>query len=68
MRFHSPSQLVQDAKRHGVEFTLIDATISGWDSVLERHSDGTPSIVRLGLSLLKVCGAVPPNALKTHAL
>ena len=52
MGFYSPSQLVQDAKRHGVEVVPIDVTISGWDSVLERRDRAKP-VVRLGLSLLK---------------
>jgi error-prone DNA polymerase len=53
MGFYSPSQLVQDAKRHGVEVLPIDVTISGWDSVLELHVDRAKPVVRLGLSLLK---------------
>nr|WP_284509313.1 error-prone DNA polymerase [Caballeronia sp. GAFFF2] len=53
MGFYSPSQLVQDAKRHGVKVASIDVTISGWDSVLERQHDDLQPIVRLGLSLLK---------------
>jgi error-prone DNA polymerase len=36
MSFYSPSQLVQDAKRHGIEVVPIDVTVSGWDSVLVR--------------------------------
>jgi error-prone DNA polymerase len=35
MGFYSPSQLVQDAKRHGIEVLPVDVTISGWESVLE---------------------------------
>jgi error-prone DNA polymerase len=53
MGFYSPSQLVQDAKRHGVKVASIDVTISGWDSVLERQPDEASTVVRLGLSLLK---------------
>ncbi|MGF6923115.1 DNA polymerase III alpha subunit [Paraburkholderia sp. 40] len=53
MGFYSPSQLVQDAQRHGVRVTPVDVTISGWDSVLE-HPNGQPMpVVRLGLSLLR---------------
>jgi hypothetical protein len=51
--FYSPSQLVHDAKRHGVKVASIDVTISGWDSVLERQLEETPAIVRRRLSLLK---------------
>ncbi|MFM0326369.1 error-prone DNA polymerase [Caballeronia glebae] len=53
MGFYSPSQLVQDAKRHGVEVVPIDVAISGWDSVLERRIDRAKPVVRLGLSLLR---------------
>jgi error-prone DNA polymerase len=53
MGFYSPSQLVQDAKRHGVVVLPIDVTISGWDSSLERVTDGSKPVVRLGLSLLR---------------
>jgi error-prone DNA polymerase len=35
MGFYSPSQLVQDAKRHGVVVREIDVTISGWETSLE---------------------------------
>ncbi|MGF6940074.1 DNA polymerase III alpha subunit [Paraburkholderia sp. UCT70] len=53
MGFYSPSQLVQDAKRHGVQVLPVDVTISGWDSSLE-HMDGAEKpAVRLGLSLLR---------------
>ncbi|WP_430641101.1 hypothetical protein [Caballeronia zhejiangensis] len=56
MGFYSPSQLVQDARRHGVQMAPIDVTISGWDSVLEKrpgHKKPDKPLVRLGLSLLK---------------
>ena len=53
MGFYSPSQLVQDAKRHGVQVAPVDVTISGWDSVLERREGQKAAVVRLGLSLLK---------------
>ncbi|MDE1184281.1 error-prone DNA polymerase [Paraburkholderia sp.] len=55
MGFYSPSQLVQDAQRHGVQVTPVDVTISGWDSALEPANDphATRPAVRLGLSLLR---------------
>jgi error-prone DNA polymerase len=54
MGFYSPSQLVQDARRHGVVVREIDVAISGWDSSLEEPTGklGQPA-VRLGLSLMK---------------
>ncbi|MES2161089.1 MAG: error-prone DNA polymerase [Pseudomonadota bacterium] len=54
MGFYSPSQLVQDAKRHGVQVRAIDVAVSGWDSSLEeRVGRRNQPAVRLGLSLLK---------------
>jgi len=57
MGFYSPSQLVQDARRHGVTVLPADVAISGWDSVLERQEGHVEShdkpAVRLGLSLLR---------------
>jgi error-prone DNA polymerase len=35
MGFYSPSQLVQDARRHGIEVRPADVTLSGWDATLE---------------------------------
>ncbi|HEY5801887.1 MAG TPA: error-prone DNA polymerase, partial [Burkholderiaceae bacterium] len=57
MGFYSPSQLVQDGKRHGIEVRPIDVAISCWDSTLEEQpaaSDGVrpQPAVRLGLSRL----------------
>jgi error-prone DNA polymerase len=50
--FYSPSQLVQDAQRHGVEVLPADVTISAWQSTLERGQNGQPA-VRLGLHMIK---------------
>jgi error-prone DNA polymerase len=50
MGFYSPSQLTQDAKRHGVKVLPVDVTISTWDSTLEGPSTKAP--VRLGMSLI----------------
>jgi error-prone DNA polymerase len=51
MGFYAPSQLVQDASRHGVELRPVDVSASGEDSSLERREDGEPA-VRLGLRLV----------------
>jgi error-prone DNA polymerase len=54
MGFYSPSQLVQDARRHGIEVRPVDVAVSGWDSVLEEydpHERTRQPAVRLGLSL-----------------
>lgn len=50
--FYAPAQLVQDAKRHGVEFRPVDVTRSDWLSTLERGADGAP-MVRLGMHMVK---------------
>lgn len=52
MGFYSPSQLVQDGKRHGVEVRPVDVAISQWDSTLEQPQTGQQPAVRLGLSRL----------------
>ena len=54
MGFYSPSQLVQDARRHGIEVRPTDVAISGWDSALEEYDPverARQPAVRLGLSL-----------------
>jgi error-prone DNA polymerase len=38
MGFYTPSQLTQDARRHGVVIRAIDITISQWDSTLEERT------------------------------
>jgi error-prone DNA polymerase len=35
MGFYAPSQLLQDARRHGVEVRPVDVTVSTWDCSLE---------------------------------
>lgn len=55
MGFYSPSQLVQDAVRHGIEVRPVDVTVSGWESMLEDlhdHERAQPA-VRLGLHMLR---------------
>ena len=53
MGFYAPSQLVQDAKRHGVTVLPPDVSFSDWDSQLGSDSnfDARPP-VRLGLRLV----------------
>jgi error-prone DNA polymerase len=47
MGFYAAAQLVQDARRHGVEVRPVDVTASRWDNQLEG------SAVRLGLREIK---------------
>lgn len=51
MGFYSPSQLIQDARRHGVQVLPADVMCSQWESTLEEVQAARPA-VRLGLSLL----------------
>jgi len=54
MGFYSASQLVQDARRHGVEARPPDVQRSGWETGLEGEAS---SVVRLGLHLIEGLGA-----------
>ena len=53
MGFYSLSQLVQDARRHGVEVRPIDVCVSSWEASLEPPSGGKQPAVRLGLNNVK---------------
>jgi len=48
MGFYAPSQLVQDAQRHGVEVRAVDVLASDAQASLERGEDG--DAVRLGFN------------------
>jgi error-prone DNA polymerase len=52
MGFYSPSQLVQDARRHGVAVLPVDINLSNWEATLEPTSASRPA-VRLGLNLVR---------------
>jgi error-prone DNA polymerase len=51
MGFYAPSQLVRDARRHGVDVRGVDTRMSFWDCTLE-PGDGQPAL-RLGLRMIK---------------
>lgn len=55
MGFYSPSQLVQDARRQGIEFLPVDINISRDDHTLVVEAPGSREwpAVRLGLRLVK---------------
>jgi error-prone DNA polymerase len=59
MGFYGPSQLVQDARRHGVDVRPVDVTVSEWDCTLESGSettdgsaDAAPPALRLGFRMV----------------
>ena len=51
MGFYAPSQLVQDARKHGVEVRPVDVTASDCECTLEHGADHQPA-VRLGLLMV----------------
>jgi error-prone DNA polymerase len=53
MGFYGPSQLVQDARRHGVNVRPVDVTVSQWDCSLEADRSGKDPVLRLGLRMIK---------------
>lgn len=53
MGFYSPSQLVQDGRRHGVQVLPVDVAVSGWEAALEEQAGLSEApAVRLGLNSL----------------
>ncbi|WP_210394853.1 error-prone DNA polymerase [Motiliproteus sediminis] len=75
MGFYSPSQLVQDAQRHGVNVRPVCINHSHWDCTLETDHPSQP-ILRLGLRLIRgfsrqaaeqLCQQRPPGGFATIA-
>ncbi len=72
MGFYAPAQLVQDARRHGVEVRPVDVQKSGWDCTLElariSHAPPTAAADRLAVSRrassgrLNVASTTPPSS------
>jgi error-prone DNA polymerase len=62
MGFYAPSQIVQDAARHGVDIRPVDVRYSNWDCSLEAvcgagfSRPSTKPALRLGLRLVKGLG------------
>jgi error-prone DNA polymerase len=52
MGFYAPAQLVQDARRHGVEIRPVDVNRSGWDSTFEPLPGSAHFAVRLGMRMV----------------
>ncbi|WP_310452879.1 error-prone DNA polymerase [Sulfuritalea sp.] len=54
MGFYSAAQLVQDARRHGVEVRPVDVTVSAWECTLEAGMENARLAgVRLGLQQVR---------------
>jgi error-prone DNA polymerase len=71
MGFYAPAQIVQDARRHGVEVLAVDVTASDWDCTLSITSHSSPvtgeggrgdhqPALRLGLRMVR--GLSPEGA------
>ena len=52
MGFYQPTQLVRDARQHGVEIRPIDVNFSDWDCTLEPVAGHEHHAVRLGFRLV----------------
>jgi len=64
MGFYQPSQLVQDARRHGVSILPADVRSSDWDCTLEPGVENNPQL-RLGLRLVKGLGKPAAERIST---
>ena len=56
MGFYQPAQIIEDAKRHGVEIRPVDVNRSHWDCTLEYDQEeygATGAALRLGLRLIR---------------
>ena len=54
MGFYTPSQLIQDARRHDVTVLPVDVNHSGWDhQLLDDGARGAKAPIRLGLRIIK---------------
>ena len=54
MGFYTPSQLIQDARRHGINVLALDVNHSDWDHrLLITDGMGAAAPIRLGLRLIK---------------
>jgi error-prone DNA polymerase len=62
MGFYAPSQLVQDARRHGVDVLPVDVATSFWDCTLEKN-DSDKLALRLGLRMIKGFGQASAEVL-----
>ena len=59
MGFYAPHTLIDDARRHGVEFAPLDVGSSSWDHQIE---NGPPRRIRLGLRQVRSLGQAQAEA------
>ena len=68
MGFYAPAQLIQDARRHGVEARPADVCHSDWESTLQTPTPGRLGLGRLrGGSAAAAAGAVAARAAAAFA-
>ncbi len=66
MGFYSPSSIVQDAQRHGIEVRPPCVIRSTWDHLLERDAGPSkPPAIRLGMRLIRGFGEGAATAIAT---
>ena len=65
MGFYSPDQVLQDARRHGIEVRPVDVRHSDWDCSLEPCSKEQPAI-RLGLRMIRGLSEVVGRRIETE--
>lgn len=63
MGFYSPDQLLQEARRQGIEVRPVDVCHSEWDCTLEPHGEGALAI-RLGLRQIRGFSAADARRLE----
>ena len=51
MGFYAPTQIIQDAQRHGVEVRPVDINLSDWDNTLEPHQNPHSKETKVALRL-----------------
>ena len=52
MGFYAPAQIIDDAKKHGVEVKPVDINNSFWDNVMEKNTKGGLDL-RLGFRQIR---------------
>jgi error-prone DNA polymerase len=69
MGFYAPAQLINDARKHGVEALPIDINSSAWDCRLEASAEnekaGAPAL-RLGFRLIKGFSKTHADRIEAH--
>ena len=64
MGFYAPSQIVRDAREHGVEVREVDVNLSDWDCTLEEAGDQREK----GVSLHRRHASMASDICTTHAV